>query len=360
MKFPAERNYGCRLTTGGTLKGYRTVVLENELLRVTVLVDKGTDVWEFLYKPQDVDFMWRSPMLLRDPRFFVPTSSSSSGFWYDYYAGGWQEILPSGGVPGRYKGAEYGLHGESSLIPWEFRIVEDRPEKISVAFWTRLYRSPFYIEKRLSLETSAAVLRLDEVVENEGNEPMEFMWGHHPTLGIPFLDEHCRIDTGATQVHVLPEPMFDRQRLSPGLSFPWPVAKTGPGGEVDISEMPAKTSNTADFFVLDGLESGWYAVTNQKRRLGIGMTWPKELFPYLWFWQVCGGSYEYPWYGRTYNLALEPFSSLPGGIEAACRNGTAIQIGPGERISGSLAAIVYQGTGRVKSLHPDGTVEFKP
>ena len=42
-----ERNFGCRLTKI-ILAGYQAVVLENNLLRVTVLVDKGTDIYELL------------------------------------------------------------------------------------------------------------------------------------------------------------------------------------------------------------------------------------------------------------------------------------------------------------------------
>ncbi len=45
MVYLPDRNHGCRLTTDGVLKGMRTVVLENQKVRVTVLVDKGTDVF---------------------------------------------------------------------------------------------------------------------------------------------------------------------------------------------------------------------------------------------------------------------------------------------------------------------------
>ena len=41
------------------------------------------------------------------------------------------------------------------------------------------------------------------------------------------------------------------------------------------------------------------------------MAWDEKLFQYLWMWQVYGGHNDYPWYGRTYNVALEPFTSYP-------------------------------------------------
>jgi hypothetical protein len=360
MSYPPDRNFGCRLTTEGTLKGLRTVVLENQKLRVTVLVDKGTDIWEFLYKPLDVDFMWRSPILLRDPRHFVPTSSSSWGVWYDYYAGGWQDILPSGGPPSSHKGADFGLHGESSTIPWEFRVLEDRPERVSVVFWVRLYRSPFYVEKRLTLVGHSSVLTIEETVENEASESMALMWGHHPTLGEAFLDEHCVIDTDARRVLVHPKLSFERQRFEPGDEFDWPVGRSRSGEMIDVSRVPAPENNTADMLYLFDFDRGWYAVTNQRLGLGFGMTWPKSVFPYLWFWQVCRGSYGYPWYGRTYNMSLEPFSSCPGGgLAEAVRNNTALWLEAGESVTVQMSAVAYTGRGRVARLDSDGAVQWR-
>jgi hypothetical protein len=49
--------------------------------------------------------------------------------------------------------------------------------------------------------------------------------------------------------------------------------------------------------------------------------------PYLWFWQEFGASRFYPWYGRNYNVGLEPFSSHPtNGIEEAIENGSALSV----------------------------------
>jgi hypothetical protein len=41
--------------------------LENELLRVGVLADKGTDVFEFNYKPCGMDFVWPTADCVRNP-----------------------------------------------------------------------------------------------------------------------------------------------------------------------------------------------------------------------------------------------------------------------------------------------------
>ena len=360
MAYPRDRNYGCRLTTEGTLKGFRTVVFENQKLRVTVLVDKGTDICEFLYKPQDVDFMWLSPMPLHNPKNFVPSSNSSHGSFYDHYEGGWQEIVPSFGPPSQYKGAEFGLHGESSLLPWDFRVIEDRPERVSVDFWVRLYRSPFYIQKNITLEADSSVMKISEFIENEAGEPMAVMWGHHPALSEAFLDENCTIDLSYRRMHTQRERSFERQRFAPNSDFLWPTAQSLAGDMVDVSKMPSRESNSADILYFTDPEDAWYAVTNQRLGIGFGMVWDIKAFPYLWMWQVCRGSYDYPWYGRTYNMALEIVTSPPDrGIDSAVKDQTALLIAPGERVTTYANAMVYAGKGRVSRLHENGEVDWK-
>ncbi len=51
-----ERNYGCRICEV-IYKGLKTVFLENEKIRIGILADKGTDIFEFLYEPKEIDFM---------------------------------------------------------------------------------------------------------------------------------------------------------------------------------------------------------------------------------------------------------------------------------------------------------------
>jgi len=352
-----RRNYGCRLTANATLEGLRIVVLENEKLRITVLVDKGTDIIEFLYKPKDIDFMWRSPMGLRNPATMVPSSDTSLGFWFDFYEGGWQDILPSGGPPSRYKGAEFGEHGETSTIPWDFQIMEDDPEKIAVKFWVRTYRSPFYVEKVLSLQRNVAALHIEEKVVNEADEEMDLMWGHHPAVGLPFLSEHCIIDAPAKKVLVHPVEVFPNQRLDPGAEFSWPLARDKRRKKIDLSKVPPPENKTADLFYLTELERGWYGITNSQMKVGFGMVWPEKVFPYIWVWQVCKGSFGYPWFGRTYNIALEPWSSYPGsGIAEAVKYGTTIKLEPKKCVEATLKAVVYADIVRVTDIEEDGRV----
>ena len=45
--------------------------LENELLKISVLTDKGADIFELVHKKSDTDFMWRTPWSVRNPSKYV-------------------------------------------------------------------------------------------------------------------------------------------------------------------------------------------------------------------------------------------------------------------------------------------------
>lgn len=106
MSLGPPRNHGCRISDDWTYKGTRTVVLENELLCVTVLVDKGTDIVEFRYKPLDLDYLLMLLGGIRNPKHDVPSAAFDEPF-HDYYSGGWNDTVPSDGPPNVYKGAVF-------------------------------------------------------------------------------------------------------------------------------------------------------------------------------------------------------------------------------------------------------------
>lgn len=357
MNYTHDRNWGCRISDEHTFRGLRTLVLENELLRVTVLLDKGTDIYEFLYKPLDIDYMWRGPNPLRDPRAFVSTGEGQGGFFGDYYFGGWQEILPNGGVATKYKGAALGQHGEVSIIPWNCRIVKDTPGEVTALMHTRTYRTPFLIEKKLTLKSNQAALFIEERLVNEGRESMEYMWGHHPAFGAPFLDDTCRIHVPATRVEVHPAHFSDNARLAPGAAFEsYPIVNDKTGAPVDLSRVPPPEPGVSDMCYLLGLTDGWYALTSGRRNAGFGLRFDKEIFPVVWLWEVFGGSYGYPWYGRTYNLALEPWTSWPGGMDAARERGTLPTLDPGAEVKTNLTAVAFEGISEIKGIDEQGRI----
>ncbi len=352
LHYTHERNYACRLTEF-TYRGLRAVTLENELLRVTILADKGSDIYEFLFKPLDVDFMFRTPWGVRNPATFVPTSATPVSAFLDFYEGGWQDCLPTGGNPGEYQGFPFGAHGETPTIPWQYAIVEDTPERVALRLWVRTYRTPFLVEKEVALERGKATLSIHERITNEGRAPMHLMWGQHPALGAPFVDGSCVIDLPGAQVHCTG--LSANTRFVEGVHT-WPIVPGKDGRAIDLRRVATAEADTADTIFLSALPEGWYAVTNTERRVGFGMAWPIKVFPALWFWQVYGGAYFAPWYGRTYNIALEPFSTVQTTLAEAIADGSAHHLEPGASIDARFVAVAYAGMEGVERITPDGQV----
>ncbi len=348
------RKTGCRISLDYTYRGMRVAYLENDLIRVGVLLDKGADIFEFTYKPKDLDFMWQSPIEMRKP--FVATSALPEGAFHDYFYGGWQEVLPSAGWASEpYMGTYQGLHGEVSLLPFEAALLEDTPERVSVRTWVRTYRSPLKLERTMSLQRDKGALFIQERLVNESPGEFAIMWGHHPAFGQPFLDEHCVVRAPAKKVEVL---AFHPNGLwEPGGDYDFPMVPNRRTGQLqDITRVQGRETRSVDVVFFKELSEGTYTITNEKLGVGFGMAWDSHLFRYLWMWQVYGGHNDYPWYGRTYNCALEPFTGYPpAGIQNALKNGTAYIMKPDEVIETQLVAAAYQADAAHR-VAPDGTV----
>lgn len=337
----------------------RALVIENEQLRITALLDKGTDIVEYLHKPSDTDFMWKSPIGWKSNAHFLQTTQNHISNFMDFFGGGWQECFPSGGPYTEYKGSEIGLHGEVCLIPWECVITKDTPEEVEAVCTVYTYRTPFKLQKTFRLKKDSGVLELDETITNLGAEDLPYMWGHHPAFGEAIIDEHCRVDVPAKEVHTHTTVQdANTSQFAADQHGQWPMLTNTKGEEVDNSIIPPASQKTHDLVFLSGLTDGWFALTNTKRKLGIAMQWDVEQFPYVWFWQVYGGGSGYPWYGRTYNIALEPWTSWPNdGVENAVKNGTAKTLKAGESVSTTLKVIVYQNHEKVTHITPEGDIQ---
>ncbi len=333
-----RRNSGCRITENISICGMQSLVMESDKIRITILLDKGCDIIELLYKPKDIDFMWCSPVDIHNPEKCSSTTGNSFHNYLDHNFGGWQEIIPNGGPECNYKGALLGMHGESTSLPWSYTIQKDSIEEIEIIFQVKLLRSPFTLKKIITIQRGKSEVLFSETLTNLANESMSLMWGHHPTLGGSFLDDSCYIETSAKTLFTDIEQDFPTQRLKPNSTYLWNTL-----GE-NIKKMPAPNEQVADMFYLKDFENeAWYKVTNRNLGVSFSLHWNKEIMPYAWIWLVAHGSHSYPWYGNTYSLAIEPWSSFPSkGLLQAIANGSDLHLHPKENIHFSMRAIISE------------------
>ena len=59
----------CTLSDDWTYKGMKVIFLENEFLRIGILADRGSDIFEFKYKPFDLDFLLWLPKGVTNPAY---------------------------------------------------------------------------------------------------------------------------------------------------------------------------------------------------------------------------------------------------------------------------------------------------
>jgi hypothetical protein len=334
----------------------------NDHVAVTILPEKGADITGWVHKPSGVDVLWKSPWGLRRHRGNTTSSTNTSVAWLDGYQGGWQILFPSGGGPCTYKGVELNFHGEASVAAWDVEEFGASTDGAGIRLTTRLARSPFRISREIHLGPADAHFMLKETIQNDGGEPVDYMWGHHPAYGPPFLSDRTIIDTNARKITADDQLDGPGNPLEPGQTYDWP-AGSRQGVAADLSHIPAPGSGIATLAYLHDFadETAWYGFTNTERGVGAGLAWRRDDFPCAWFWQELNASPGYPWYKGFYVMAIEPNTSYPGqGLVAVMeKTGMHRTLQPGETASVAMTAVLYASTTGIAGIGMDGRVTMK-
>jgi hypothetical protein len=316
----------CRISLDWSYRGMRTIVMENSLIRIVSLLDKGSDIIELLYKPLDLNLMWQSPTGWRNPLKEASANPVTHGGFLDYYGGGWQDIAPSaGGHSVVYRGAELGIHGESAMLRWGCVVEEESSERVSAYMYVDGVRYPFRLEKHISIYDGEATVYFREKLINKAKQTLEFSWLQHPSFGEPFLEPGCKIELPqGSRVLVQDESYNPYGRIKPG-EYEWPMVAGRDGGMIDLSIIPDRDLVAEETSFITDMAEGRYTILNPKIGLGFRMVWDRSIFRYLWFWQNYNTP-DYRWYGEAWNIALEPCTSYPAGLPDQVREGTTLTI----------------------------------
>ena len=297
------------LLTEENINGMRAIFLENKLLRIGILVDRGSDIFEFTYKPGQIDFLLRLKKGIKNPLVDFSQIRNTKSQFEDYYYGGWQVCLPNSPAF-NYRGAELGQHGEVSLIPWSFELMERQSSIIKIRCTAEVLRVPLKIERVFILKEDSAELIIEETLTNTSSTDLDIMWGQHIAFGEEFLSDGARIYTSAASMkteHQMP----DNHMFKRGLAYAWPMAQDKLGNEIDASVILPKDNGVfSDLCYLEGFDSkAFFAVRNEKRNIGFSLSWDGDLFSTLWYWQERNATKDFPWWGDCFTAALEPWTS---------------------------------------------------
>ncbi len=317
----------------GVDHGNPALWLENEQLRVGVLPQKGADIFEFTYRPAEVQLLMRTPWGLKPPGKKPPAD------FLENYEGGWQELFPNHGDACEFRGQSIPMHGEAALYPWEVQVLQDNLQETAIHLQVRCKKTPFLLERTMRLRAGEARLEIQGRVTNESDQPCEFVWGHHVTLGEAFLNGDSWLEIPARTVQT-PDVIYEPRtaRLAAGQTTPWPMAQGRKGETIDLRLIPGKQVHSHDDAFLTDLECGHYSVVSLRHRLRFSLDWDEKLFPWIVLWQPYGGADQPPFTG-LYGVGIEPWVSRYS-LTEAIEKGEARTLAGGQSLESKLIVSV--------------------
>lgn len=318
-----------RIDDQWTHRGLRTIVLENDRIRVEILPELGARVNRIEHRASGTDLLWHNPRI--EPRA-VPIGAS----YDDNFAGGWDELFPND-FAGPVGDANYPDHGELWSQSWDHEITARGPDEVTVVLRRLGSVTTTDVEKRITLRAGESQLHFDHHITNVGHKGLDFLWKLHPAMAIEPGD---RIDVPG-QTGELVDPGFGR--FSEPRTFPWPVATPIGGAPVDVSLVPA-LDGTREFVYVRDLTDGWCAIRRQRLGIGFGLVFPPEIFTSVWLFMTFGG-----WRGLE-TVVLEPCTTVPKDLNEAIARGTARHLEPGETLACKVRAVVFDGVDKLQGF----------
>ncbi len=263
-----------------TYLGATCLVLENDVIRSTMLLDYGATMIEYRCKSRDLNLVWRTPEwkqnLHRRQRMQLDETGISEN-----YLGGWFDIFPNYGAGCQFDGVHYANHGELLYLPWSYRLLEQSPQRLTVRLYTWLSKQACCVAKEITIVKGSSSLSCTVYIENTGGVDVPYQWGVHPTLGAPFLSSVCEIilpphggDVGQENLWMLPEDSMKKSLLTIG-----------------------------------GFSTGECRVRNHTMGLDFCMDWDAATFPYAQIWLSAGHNYGHHNHGGAYALCIVPCST---------------------------------------------------
>ena len=333
-------------------RGAELLILENDKMRATIVPEKGSDIVGISHKSRkDVNLLFKSPMGFHKLGSVVPSIGTADSGFMDYYEGGWQDLLPNTGFASTHRGASWGLHGETALLPWTAERMDDG-DVAMVRLTTDCVRYPMRVIKDVTLREGEATLRVSEDAINLGEQDIEFAWVQHIVFDRPLVNEEMHVDLRANKAVAA---AYKQTRLKAGTPFTWPNAPGRDGSTVRMDEGPPSNARFEDNLFID-IEEPWYAVRSSNVGLTVGVSWNREAYRGLWFW-LNHGALDYPWFGRTRNLGLEPASTLTeNGLGDYVKEKNALHLDKGKSMKSRVALSIEEGVDEVKRVEPDGSI----
>jgi len=300
------RSDGCRGSLI-TWEGHQLVVLENKWVRLSVSLTRGAEILEFRDKVTDEDLLWHGHPDIVQNTGGIQSTMAPSGVFLENFAGGWQEVFPTGGDPTVYKGASFGQHGEVALLPWGLSVLEDSREKLVVEFSVKSRRFPLTLSRIIEIRADEASVVVKGKATNVSAESIPFMWGHHISIGGAWAAPGVVMEIDKGVPMTVPEYDCPGYRWQQG-QYEWPSVNRRDSTLEDATTLP-DNDGTQGHLIFGPLDKGQISVVSAELARRVTFEWPVDAFPYSWCWFVYGGGEGWPLWNQHRLITVEPFTS---------------------------------------------------
>lgn len=291
--------------TAAIFNDRQAIHLENDLLRLTVLVEGG-HIAEIFDKRAGVSPLWIPHWKSIEPSRFGPDQHGQFGTDSDakLLVGimGHNLCLDIFGGPSEAEAAAgLTVHGEASVDRYE---IEDSSNELVMRLTLQLAQLKFI----RTIQLHGQHIRIQESVENLTDIDRPLAWTQHVTLSPPFLDPATTEFRASMARSIVSEtdPGFARY-LAPGAEFTWPIAPLREGGETDLRKMhpTAPASGYTAHLTTPERDHTYFVAYSPQFRLAFGYVWKSADFPWLGIWEENCSRQASPWDGKTITRGME-------------------------------------------------------
>ena len=289
-----------------THRGRRAAAIENDDVRVTVLVEGG-HIAEVFDKRSGLNPLWTPPWPSIEPSTYdarVHSATYGTGDEAKLLAGiaGHNLCLDIFGGPSDDEAAS-GLtpHGEGSVVPY---VISESGGALVMTAQFPLAQILF--ERRIEL--AGRTIRIDERVTSLCQIDRPIAWTQHATLGPPFLEKGAtQFRASATRSIVFESAFGADDYLRPGATFEWPDAPRSDGRQADLRVLTSEPRSSAYTAHLMNAHPSraFFVAFSPSAGLAFGYVWNAADFPWMGIWEENHSRMGAPWNGATLTRGME-------------------------------------------------------
>jgi len=284
----------------------RAVSIENEQVRVTVLIEGG-HIAEICDKQSGVNPLWIPNWPSIEPSTYDPSNDAVYG------ANSESKLLAGimghnlcldifGGPTGAEAAAGLTVHGEGSVVPYRIRVSGKE-----LTARAELPMAGLRFERRLRLEGRR--VRFTETIQNLSAYDRPIGWTQHVTLGPPFLEKGVtEFRVAATRSKTAESDLSGgKGYMKVNAEFDWPFVPCPEGGTINMqvfTNAPVSGGYTAHMMDPERDDAFFLAYSPRLKTL-FGYVWKRADFPWLGIWEENSCRELPPWNGNTLTRGME-------------------------------------------------------